>query len=214
VPQKAWTIQPYGDNVLPYFVYVRYRDAAGEWVPSGQNPPFPASIIYDPVEPRSFLQDAAVQANALEGLLATNGLVPVLVEWGGDDGTDGSGVWRYNIMVMDEADGQWKPWLVQTEQTSAEFQGEPGHTYHFRVRAQDRAHNWEPVKDDDLTITIPSTCAVVGDFDGNGVVDVADVMEIAGRWRQFAGSPYDLDGDDKVTIADIMRVAAAWGPCP
>ena len=52
------------------------------------------------------------------------------------------------------------------------------------------------------------------DFNGNGVVDVDDIMEVANCWRSTDPADialYDLDGDEIVTIADIMLVAAQWG---
>jgi hypothetical protein len=56
-------------------------------------------------------------------------------------------------------------------------------------------------------------------------VDVADIMQVASRWRLNAANPdpdndpttpnyeprFDLDGDGDIDIVDIMRVAAHWG---
>jgi len=69
-----------------------------------------------------------------------------------------------------------------------------------------------------------SICTLVGDFDGNGRVDVADIMEVASRWRTSCHnrdpdnnpdtpnyeSRYDRDGDCDIDIVDIMKVAAHW----
>jgi uncharacterized repeat protein (TIGR01451 family)/CSLREA domain-containing protein len=67
------------------------------------------------------------------------------------------------------------------------------------------------------------------DFNGNGVVDVGDIMEVAIRWGLTAANPdpdndpstpnyeenYDVNGDGVVTVVDIMTVAAQWGQtCP
>jgi pimeloyl-ACP methyl ester carboxylesterase len=52
------------------------------------------------------------------------------------------------------------------------------------------------------------------DIDGDGDVDVGDVLLVAVRWRQPAEPPYDVDGDGIVTVVDIMMVAAEWGSCP
>jgi hypothetical protein len=54
------------------------------------------------------------------------------------------------------------------------------------------------------------------DFDGNGSVDVGDIMQVASRWNAKAGdsqynSKYDFDGDGNITVGDIMQVAARWG---
>lgn len=49
------------------------------------------------------------------------------------------------------------------------------------------------------------------DFDGDGTVDVDDIVIIVGFWNQPAGEPYDQDGDGMITIVDIQRVARWWG---
>ena len=58
------------------------------------------------------------------------------------------------------------------------------------------------------------------DFDENGVIDVADIMAVASRWRCQTGDEcyderYDLDSDGDINIVDIMLVSACWGEvCP
>ena len=61
-----------------------------------------------------------------------------------------------------------------------------------------------------------SICTLVGDFDGSGRVDVADIMEVANRWRCRKGEGcyderYDLDKDGDIDIVDIMLVVVHWG---
>lgn len=51
------------------------------------------------------------------------------------------------------------------------------------------------------------------------VVDVADLQDIASRWRATPGSPlwdskYDLNPNNKIDVGDIMTVAAHMGSCP
>lgn len=58
------------------------------------------------------------------------------------------------------------------------------------------------------------------DFNGDGVVDVVDIMEVASRWNATLGDPNyqarcDLNGDGCITVVDIMMVSAQWGQtCP
>ena len=59
-------------------------------------------------------------------------------------------------------------------------------------------------------------CILPGDLDGDGDVDVADIMQVASRWRckcedECYDSLYDLDKDDDIEIVDIMLVVVHWG---
>jgi hypothetical protein len=40
-----------------------------------------------------------------------------------------------DVQWLDEAEGAWHPWITQTLSLEAAYEGEPGHTYHFRARA-------------------------------------------------------------------------------
>ena len=56
---------------------------------------------------------------------------------------------------------------------------------------------------------------LAGEFDLDGVVDVTDIMQVAGRWQCLCGDVcyepmYDLDDDCDVDVADIMLVASRW----
>jgi RHS repeat-associated protein len=78
--------------------------------------------------------------------------------------------------------------------------------------------------------TVTDTIAYIGsyyekhilpqDLDGDCVITVADIMQVAYRWRCRYGddcydSVYDLDDDGDIDIVDIMKVSAVWGEtCP
>lgn len=57
-----------------------------------------------------------------------------------------------------------------------------------------------------------ATC--VGDLDGSGSVDAADLAIVLGAWGP-AHAPIgeDLDGDGDVDAADLAVLLGAWGPC-
>jgi hypothetical protein len=61
-----------------------------------------------------------------------------------------------------------------------------------------------------------SGCPWPPDFDGDGDVDVADIMHCASRWGCQCGDACydpccDFDDDCDIDVADIMQVAAQWG---
>jgi hypothetical protein len=49
------------------------------------------------------------------------------------------------------------------------------------------------------------------DFDGNGVVNTADLLFLLGAWGTPDG---DVDGDNDTDTSDLLALLAAWGPCP
>ena len=54
------------------------------------------------------------------------------------------------------------------------------------------------------------------DFDSNCHVDVADIQQVASRWRMKDTDPgwdawYDLDGDGDTDVVDIMLTVVHWG---
>ena len=66
----------------------------------------------------------------------------------------------------------------------------------------------------------PPPCVLFGDFIEDGQIDVADIMQVANKWRSKCGdgdydSRYDIDNDCDIDIVDIMKVVAHWGAtCP
>lgn len=54
-----------------------------------------------------------------------------------------------------------------------------------------------------------STCS--GDFDTNGVIDVADLLYVIGTWGSSNG---DMNADGTTDVLDILALIAVWGPCP
>jgi uncharacterized repeat protein (TIGR03803 family) len=61
------------------------------------------------------------------------------VHWSGSDGT-GPGIASYDIYVSDNG-GPWQLWQSQTSQLSANFTGQPGHSYGFYSVATDQTGN-------------------------------------------------------------------------
>ncbi len=56
-------------------------------------------------------------------------------------------------------------------------------------------------------------CAVIGDVNGDGVVDVDDVLQLINAWGACGlgqPCPADLDGDGVVGVNDMLIVLANW----
>jgi hypothetical protein len=51
-----------------------------------------------------------------------------------------------------------------------------------------------------------------GDIDGNGSVDVPDLLAVLAAWGQ-SGVPEDVNADGTVDVLDLLAVLAEWGPC-
>jgi len=69
----------------------------------------------------------------------TSGLM-IPVRWAGADEFGGAGLRGYNV-EMREGNGEWSRWLTETTQTNADFPGEDGKQYSFRVQGVDRVGN-------------------------------------------------------------------------
>jgi uncharacterized membrane protein len=56
----------------------------------------------------------------------------------------------------------------------------------------------------------PDACPA--DFNGDGVVDGADLNTLLGAWGTLAPE-LDLTGDGRIDGADLLELLSAWGPC-
>ncbi len=68
--------------------------------------------------------------------------------------------------------------------------------------------------EDDNNNGIPDECEVIGDLDGDGDVDAADLILLLGAWGacdDCANCPADLDGDCDVDGADLILLLGNWG---
>ena len=58
-----------------------------------------------------------------------------------------------------------------------------------------------------------STC--YADINGDGVVDVLDLLLVISDWGACSGScASDIDGNGAVDVLDLLEIIANWGPCP
>jgi hypothetical protein len=86
--------------------------------------------------------------------------------------------------------------------------GTPGDRTGFRLFAGGGVPD-NGVAFDNLSFGEPASCPA--DLNGDGVVDVVDLLLLLGNW----GNPGtgDINGDGTVNVEDLLLLLAAWGPC-
>jgi hypothetical protein len=52
------------------------------------------------------------------------------------------------------------------------------------------------------------------DLDGDGNVNVVDLLIVIASWGPCAGCPADFSGDGFVNVVDLLALIGNWGPCP
>jgi len=101
--------------------------------------------------------DAGPPTSTVAALPSTTTTPSFTVSWSGTDDTGGSGIATYDIFVSDNG-GPFTPFLLDTTQTSATFNGVNGHTYAFYSVATDNVGNVQPTP----TVAQATTKLVVG----------------------------------------------------
>ena len=68
------------------------------------------------------------------------------------------------------------------------------------------------IQDHDRSLCLTHAC--VGDINGDGTVDVLDLLSLLAAWGPCSGTcPEDLNADGVVDVLDLLALLAAWGPC-
>ena len=78
----------------------------------------------------------------LEPLPALSRETTLALRWSGEDAT--SGVASFDLQVREGEEGAWQDLLEAATSRGTEFAAKDGRSYHFRVRARDKAGNLEP----------------------------------------------------------------------
>ncbi len=71
----------------------------------------------------------------------------------------------------------------------------------------------EAAVDGVLLVSLACEPACPWDLDGNGDVNVTDLLALLGAWGTNPGGPPDFDGDGAVTVSDLLKLLGVWGPC-
>lgn len=56
-------------------------------------------------------------------------------------------------------------------------------------------------------------CDCPADIDGDGMVNVTDLLALLAVWGPNPQIPADINGDGQVDVQDLLELLAAWGPC-
>ena len=62
-----------------------------------------------------------------------------------------------------------------------------------------------------IMITVLESCPADGN--GDGTVNVTDLLTLLADWGDNPGSPGDINGDGTVNVTDLLVLLAAWGSC-
>ena len=62
---------------------------------------------------------------------------------------------------------------------------------------------------------VDSSCSETcdGDVDGNGSVNVTDLLTVLSAWGPCADCDEDIDANGYVDVTDLLTIINAWGPC-
>jgi hypothetical protein len=51
------------------------------------------------------------------------------------------------------------------------------------------------------------------DIDGNGAVNVSDLLNLIAVWGDCDACPQDINGSGSVDVSDLLELIASWGDC-
>jgi thermitase len=116
------------------------------------------------------------------------------VSWseGVDEHSGPSGL--YDVRYKED-EGSWIDWLTDYEGLSSAFTGADGHIYYFEARTSDMAGNYEEftgIAETSTNVNLSgSDCDdyLVGDFNGSGALNVADIIDAYSRLKTGLPEP-------------------------
>ena len=65
-----------------------------------------------------------------------------------------------------------------------------------------------------VTLALAGDPTCPADVDGNGSVDVGDLLAVLGAWGCTTCPAEDIDDNGVVEVGDLLAVLGAWGGCP
>lgn len=74
----------------------------------------------------------------------------------------------------------------------------------------------DPLNPNALRLLVDAVAAPLGctaDVNGDGAVNVTDLLALLAAWGTNPGHPADLDGDGTVGVTDLLALLGGWGMC-
>ncbi len=151
--------------------------------------------------------DTAAPSSKVSALPTSQSRLSFPVQWSGTD--TGAGIQSFTVYVSDN-NGPFTTFQANATSTSATFTGQRNHTYGFYSVASDLVGNVEAAKT--VADTTTKLIAGVGDLNGDGVVNCADLVIVRVAFGKKTGqigfdSRADLNGDGVVNVLDLSMVA-------
>jgi len=212
------TTNHFGEGFVSYTI----KPVAG--LPTGALITNMATIFFD----RNESIPTPTVTNTVDGLAPTSSVsaLPSLtltttltVSWSGQDDSGGSGVGQYEISVS-ESNGTPVVWLPATTNTSAQFQGQPGHTYGFYSRAYDNAGNREAAHTSPDAQTLvsgnapPNVSTLTDQYVrvGESMLATNNVLTVDRPGEQFIWALLNPPSGANVQFVDSRSAVIRWAP--
>ena len=115
---------------------------------------------------------------------------------------DGGGSWQTVEVIGPAGPGGW---ITSTFSISSIAGLAPSDNFRLRFTAEDAGDGSVIEAGVDGVVLMIAECETTdctGDLDGNGMVNVNDLLQLIGAW----GNPYDVN--------DLLELIGAWGECP
>jgi|GEM_PF-5560934 len=150
--------------------------------------------------------DASAPSSHVAALPGTSHRLRLDISWSGADDSGGSGLASYTIYYSVDS-GPFVPWITNTTSTRDSLPGEDHHTYSFYSVARDNVGHVESLPiTPDATTYIDRLC---GDVDGEGTINIADVVYLIAYIFSSGPAPVpllagDANCDGDINIADCV----------
>ena len=126
---------------------------------------------------------------------------------------DGGDTWQILEQVGPDGPAVTGGWFLQTHNLNEIDGFEPNDQFRVRFIAEDAEPGSIVEAGVDGVRVASMLCGdkVDPDIDGNGVVDVNDLLMLLADWGLCDGCAADLDGNGAVDVNDLLELLAAWG---